>query len=73
MITANNFIKNTAAVAIAILRTISHSLDAARNLRWAEMVENINFKHSSKVAWDLLSKLTEASSKSYQKRGVSAN
>lgn len=73
MITANNFIKNTAEVAIAILRTISHSLDAAKKSRWMEMVENINFKHSSKVAWDLLPKLSGTSSKSYQKRGVSAN
>ena len=48
-------------------------LDRKRRNRWSEVVQNINFSHSSRVAWSTLNNLTGRSRQSPRQCPVSTN
>ena len=48
-------------------------LDKKRRDRWSEAVQNIDFSHSSRVAWSILNNLTDRSRQSFRQYPVSAN
>lgn len=50
-----------------------HSLDAARQQKWSETVESMNFQTSSRQAWSLLRKLGSGAPAQRQKPGISPN
>lgn len=50
-----------------------HSLNAARQQKWTETVERLNFQTSSRQAWSLLRKLGEGAPKQRQTLGTNPN
>lgn len=56
-----------------IAEQLLSSLDAARQQKWSETVENLNFQTSSRKAWSLLRKLGGANAPQKQKAPISPN
>ena len=48
-------------------------LDSKRRNRWSEAVQNIDFSHSSRVAWSTLNNLTGKSRQCFRQCPISAN
>ena len=52
---------------------ILNSLNNSRKKKWSELVENMNFTHSSRSSWSLLKKLGETNHQNQQTSEISAN
>uniref|UniRef100_H3A4H6 Endonuclease/exonuclease/phosphatase domain-containing protein n=1 Tax=Latimeria chalumnae TaxID=7897 RepID=H3A4H6_LATCH len=56
-----------------VATTLLESLDSARWLRWTEVMENMDFTHSSRKAWNLLRRLGGAAPAQHQTPSITAN
>uniref|UniRef100_H3APE4 Endonuclease/exonuclease/phosphatase domain-containing protein n=1 Tax=Latimeria chalumnae TaxID=7897 RepID=H3APE4_LATCH len=56
-----------------VTTVLLESLDSARQLRWTEAMENMDFTHSSQKAWNLLRCLGGAAPAQHQTPSVTAN
>jgi hypothetical protein len=53
--------------------TLINLIDRSRKEKWAQLVENTNFQHSSRKAWRLLRRLGSDGEPSNQKKNISPN